>query len=137
MAVDAGFVRGGEALFGGDVGVAVEAVAGGGAAAAPEVLVGEAYGEVGCVVGCEEAEGVVALVVEEVDAAGEVGVVLLPVGDGVFAGDAGGVEDGVPEFGEGELGGSLGKTSAAQAGVAAATMVQLMAKRVMNSMAGL
>ncbi len=109
MAVDACLVGGGEALFGGDVGVAVEAVAGGGSAAGPEVLVGETDGEVGGVVGGEEAEGVVSLVVEEVDALGEVSVVLLPVGDGVFAGDAGSEEDGLPEVGEGELRGIVGE----------------------------
>ncbi len=51
MAIDAIFVRRGEALFGGDVGIAEDAVAAGAAAAGPEVVVGEAYGEVGCAVG--------------------------------------------------------------------------------------
>jgi hypothetical protein len=64
------------------------------------MLVGEADGEVGGVVGGEEAEGVEALGVEEVDAALEVCAVGLPGGDGVVGGDAGGEEDGVPEFGE-------------------------------------
>ena len=51
----------------------------------------------------------IALVVEEVDALVEVGVVLLPVGDGVVGGDARGGEDGVPELGEGELGRVVGE----------------------------
>ena len=109
MAVDSGLVRSRKALFCGDVGIAVEAVAGSGASSGPEVLVGETDSEVGGVVGSEEADGVVALVVEEVDPLSEIGVVSLPVGDGVVACDAGGEEDGLPKIVEGKFGRFVGE----------------------------
>ena len=102
-AVHARLVGRGEAFFGRDVGLAVDAVAGGGASAGPEMVVGEADGEVGETVGAVEVEGVEAAVVEEVNALLEGVAVLLPGGDGIGGGDAGGGEDGIPELADGEL----------------------------------
>src|ERR1700683_1926167 len=103
MTVDAILVRRSEAFFGRDVGLAIDAITRGGASTGPEVLIGEADGEVGAAIGRAEAERVIALAVEEVDAMLEVGAVFAPGLNRVAGGDARGSEDGIPELVHGEL----------------------------------
>ena len=106
-AIDAVLVGSGEALFGGDVGVAEDAVGRSSSTSGPEVVVGEAHSEIGA--GALEVERVEALLVELVDARLEEGSVGAPVGHGVWSGDAGGGEDSFPELGNGLVEGIVGE----------------------------
>ncbi len=106
-AVGSVLVGRGEDFFRGHVGDAVETVAGRGAAAEPEMIVGQAETEIGS--GASILQGGVTLFIETRGARLQRGVVSFPGGNGIGAVDARGLEDRVPEFGEGDVWRVIGK----------------------------
>src|SRR5580692_3703754 len=106
-AVGVVLVRRGEDLFGGHVGNAVGAVAGGRSAAEPQMAVGESEAEV-CA-GTAVTQRSVALLVQKGSAFVQLGVVGLPRVDRIGHTDARGLEDGVPEFVERDVWSVIGK----------------------------
>src|SRR3954465_12698911 len=96
MAGDAPAMRGGEDLLGRDVGVAGDAVLGGGSAALPFMAIGEADGEVHAVTGVmQRAE---ALAVEPVGSCPQRRIVFVPSGNGAILIDPRGREDRIREL---------------------------------------
>ena len=96
MPVDPPGVRRGEDLLGRNVGIAGDAVVGGGGAAFPFVAIGKPDRQVGA--GSRIVQRAEALSVQPFGAVAQRGVVLFPRGDGVVIVDARGGEDGVGEL---------------------------------------
>src|SRR6185312_17346443 len=84
----------GEDFFGGHVGDAVVAVSGGGAAAEPEMIVGESEAKIGARTFVVERG--VTLFVHSGSTLLQAGIMCSPGGDGVCRIDAGGGKDGIP-----------------------------------------
>src|SRR6185437_8411846 len=92
-----------KAFFGGDVRLAVDAISGSRSAAGPQVLIGKPNREVGCAVRSEEAQRVVPLRIQEIDAPLQVLPMTLPVDNRIVTRDARGTEDCIPQLAHGKF----------------------------------